>query len=290
VRKAILDIGDDGKFDEGDVAEFLNAFTVYEQSRAGVNPGSELQDHDRYDLNGDGYTGAKFVKDQGGQLVEETMPFDLDVNGAAIDRLDVEVNGAQVQIDERRVTDRQILCYYAYSPLFEGNETSRDLLLSAKKCSCDPLDLKDGEECEEPPPPAYPESWPQGYEGEYCGYRSDLWGYSVPLGICSDSPFGFPNPYFGVFTEADFIAHINENPDWTSPQYEAWVTDLEFGIEGRWLDRGVTMYYTVEGRHDVDGSRLSGTVIEEFLPGYSREWNFNVSKIGPDCSNPDCAR
>jgi hypothetical protein len=116
-RLALLDVAGDGvggatngRFDESDVDLFLSQLDV-----AGVF----TPDYSRFDLNGDAYTG-------GGRVAG----FDLDISGPpATDTVTQQVDGSTVSFDEAAVTDVQVLCYYAYSRLYTGDEATRDALL-----------------------------------------------------------------------------------------------------------------------------------------------------------------
>jgi hypothetical protein len=108
-RRAILDIADpalpkqrdkpNGKFDHEDIRQFLEEFT----NRRGAI------DYSRYELNGDGYTGGD-KKDR----------FDLDINSPpAWSTASASIGGLAKTFDEKSLTDLDILCYYAYSPLYD---------------------------------------------------------------------------------------------------------------------------------------------------------------------------
>lgn len=107
VRQAILDVNQTGTFDEDDIASYLDAFDEAE---------GEL-DYSRYDLNATGRTGG-----------EDTDRFDLSMNGY-YELISFEAQGFDFFVDESSLRDIDILCYYAYSSLFEGDEQSRDDLL-----------------------------------------------------------------------------------------------------------------------------------------------------------------
>lgn len=120
VRRAILDVvdasgalGTNGRFDERDLERFLTEF----DAAAGA------LDYSRFDLNGDGRTGG-----------DETDRVDLDVNRppewTMVDRPD----GLGDPYDERAVTDLDVLCYYAHSPLYVGSTDDRAALLAGRPC------------------------------------------------------------------------------------------------------------------------------------------------------------
>jgi hypothetical protein len=123
-RLAVLDVantsgveGGDGKFDQGDLQVFLSKIPQ------GVGPAQSHRsgyDWSRYDLSGDGHTGP----DRGNQFnLDMTLPISLTTVTAPED--------ASLSCNEGCVSDMQILCYYAYSPLFDAtaNRVARDGLL-----------------------------------------------------------------------------------------------------------------------------------------------------------------
>ncbi|MEW5796876.1 MAG: S8/S53 family peptidase [Candidatus Zixiibacteriota bacterium] len=138
IRLSLLDIvdangqmGSDMKFDEKDLQMFLDSIMYYEADRASVSPPWE-KDHSPFDLNGDGYTGDTM-------LTPSTAPFDLDINTPpAYSTVDVipcdQPSTGDKTLNESAVTDRDILLYYAYSPLYSGDLQIRDSLFG-KGCS-----------------------------------------------------------------------------------------------------------------------------------------------------------
>lgn len=104
-RMALLDVLHHGRFDEDDLAAIVSALT----SHAGA------LDYSQYDLNGDGFTG-------GGAA--HTASFDLDVSyvpgnsGSLYSTIQETIAGVPVSFNESQLSDEQILCYYAYSPLY----------------------------------------------------------------------------------------------------------------------------------------------------------------------------
>lgn len=108
VRLHLLDLTGDDEFNLIDFREFIDNFAFR------VNFGQTgVVDYSRYDLNGDGYTGGFAA-----------APFNLDADlkdHAAIYNpyLTQDLGGGKsVVYNEYAVTDLDILCYYAYSPLF----------------------------------------------------------------------------------------------------------------------------------------------------------------------------
>jgi hypothetical protein len=104
-------------FTEEDLADFL--FQYFDAAGAAVSPPS--RDYGRWDLNGDGFTGGT-----------TTARFDLDRTGSTLwgkssfSTVTQDVLGVQVAYDETAVSDLDILCYYAYSPLYVGDHAFRD--------------------------------------------------------------------------------------------------------------------------------------------------------------------
>ncbi len=98
VRSAILDLDDDGIFDETDVSGLL----------ARMEAADGRLDYGRADLNGDGYTGGT-----------RSLPFDLNANGDTADRPELLVANNSVALDETAVTDLDILCHAAFSLQFD---------------------------------------------------------------------------------------------------------------------------------------------------------------------------
>lgn len=107
VRRVLLDVTDTGTFDESDIDKFLTEF----EERDGA------LDYSRYDLNGDGKTG-------GDGLDRFDLNHDIEFGTVSQNIEDVEVT-----FDESGLTDLDILCYYAYSDLYEGDEELRTELL-----------------------------------------------------------------------------------------------------------------------------------------------------------------
>ncbi len=79
-------------------------------------------DYEREDLNGDGLTGGATAD-----------RFDLDNGGTPRFGMVAQTyNGKTVSYNESALSDLEILCYYAYSPLYAGDVESRSELLDSK--------------------------------------------------------------------------------------------------------------------------------------------------------------
>ncbi len=120
VRKAILDVDNPNPsaptFNADDIKAFMDAF-------ASANGAI---DYSRYDLNGDGRTGG-----------DTTDRFDLDNNNPANwTSAEQDIEGKRVIYEEDNLTDQDILCYYAYSALYQGDTSQRSTLLK-DKCGYD---------------------------------------------------------------------------------------------------------------------------------------------------------
>ncbi len=115
-RKTLLDVSGpsgvpDGLFTEYDLTAFTSAFEAF--------GGAISPDWSVYDLNGDGWTGGSG---------ESRM--DLDINNLpGFSTVTRDINGEEVTFDETRITDEEVLCYYAWSDLYTGDATQRASLL-----------------------------------------------------------------------------------------------------------------------------------------------------------------
>jgi hypothetical protein len=135
VRRRLLNVNTGGasaaRFDEADIAEFLsnlfakdaNGNFVVDASGNPVEPAAA--DYGRYDLNGDGFTGgtrkARFDLDRVGSTQFGAPKYSIITQA-------IEEN--PVEFDENALSDLDILCYYAYSDLYEGDREVRRQLLS----------------------------------------------------------------------------------------------------------------------------------------------------------------
>jgi hypothetical protein len=124
VRFAILDVagsagtgGPDGVFDEGDLRRFLQGFREGPPGAIPDASGCGGYDWSRFDLNGDGKTGGCY-RDR----------LDLDMDGLFATA--PQLQGPQVLYAELDLRDQDVLCYYAYSPLFAGSPAGREALLA----------------------------------------------------------------------------------------------------------------------------------------------------------------
>lgn len=107
-RSALLDVNEDGVFDEKDIEIYLREF----DERSGA------LDYSRFDLNGTGKTGGN-----------STDRFDLN-HELTYGTVTQYIGGENVEFDESTLTDQEILCYYAYSDSFEGSGELRKELLN----------------------------------------------------------------------------------------------------------------------------------------------------------------
>jgi hypothetical protein len=119
VRKTLLDVVGalgpvpDGRFDEHDIAAFLAAVPATSPS---------LRDDSRFDLNGSGATT---------RATNDRDLFDLDMD--AVLRPEVTLNSPRLNrtYNEQSATDLDVLFYYAYGLLFEGDTAMRNQALDA---------------------------------------------------------------------------------------------------------------------------------------------------------------
>jgi Tol biopolymer transport system component len=119
VRRAILDFDGANGFDKTDLEAYIAAY---------LDPiiDEDVLDYGRMDLNGDGYSGPSYLA---------ADPFDLDLDGN-YGMVTYTVNGELLEVDENQLQDFQILCYYAYSPIYADDPTERDTLLEPHAYLC----------------------------------------------------------------------------------------------------------------------------------------------------------
>jgi len=138
VRVSILDFNGDNRFDANDLQMFISR--CYDTSGAEpvlIEPA--VPDYSRLDLNGDGWTGGS-----------NTTPFDLDRTGSGQYGVPVfstatqNIEGTAVNFNETTVSDSNILCYYAYSNLYSGDQTVRKEVLYK---ICHQVEPEPEEEC-----------------------------------------------------------------------------------------------------------------------------------------------
>jgi subtilisin family serine protease len=134
-RLALLDVDDDGRFDEHDIEAFLTAWATDTYPH-----GIGRLTYSRYDLSGSGRAGGV-----------TQSPFDLDGDGT-LGPLHFSVGGVERSLDERLLRDDDILCYYAYAGigLYTGDPAARDALLLSRCREAEPpgvllLHLSDSE-------------------------------------------------------------------------------------------------------------------------------------------------
>ena len=109
---AILDVTGDGAFDEADLAALLDGFAF--RTAEG--------DFGRFDLNGDGVSGSLARTER------------VDLNGDRTYGTAVRtILSTPVTYDEAAVSDYDVLCYFAYGPLYDGTPGLRDGLM-ARPC------------------------------------------------------------------------------------------------------------------------------------------------------------
>jgi subtilisin family serine protease len=109
IRRALLDVTGDGAFREDDLTRFVAEFAARDGAL----------DFSRFDLNGSGRTGGS-----------STERFDLDASGT-FGMVTQSAPGATLAFDETAVTDVEVLCYYAFSPLYQGDEAERFRLMGS---------------------------------------------------------------------------------------------------------------------------------------------------------------
>jgi hypothetical protein len=130
IRLGLVDVDGDGRFTGADLQKFSDAYGLTDPNTPTI---PAARDYSRFDLNGDGFTGGIL-----------TAAFDVDANGLdangqpTINTAQQTVEGYDVRMNEAALSDLQILCFYAYSLLYDGsgqNAQIRDHLLGAERCA-----------------------------------------------------------------------------------------------------------------------------------------------------------
>jgi len=130
IRESILDVNNDGFFNQDDLTMYANVYGL----KTAPNPRTVLGylgDYDRFDLNGNWFS------------LKETGRFDLDpenstyLGAANYSTVNLKIGTTNIPLDENNLTKTQILCYYAYSPLYLGDELTRSTLLPLSVCGGD---------------------------------------------------------------------------------------------------------------------------------------------------------
>ena len=129
IRQKLLDANGDQIFNDADILIFLRHFFVVDSDQnITTQAPPPIADFSQYDLNGDGFTTSGSFRER----------FDLDRTGStqfgASQYTDVSqtIEGTEIRFDENGVTDLEILCYYAYSNLYQGDNDARKSLLDGR--------------------------------------------------------------------------------------------------------------------------------------------------------------
>ncbi len=127
VRRELLDVagatpvsGRNSAFDENDLQVYFDQIRALDAGHN--NQTISLSDNSRYDLNGNGTTTIDSL-----WIDYDPQRFDLDVNSPPHYSLEVTqtIEGQSIKYDETELSDLDILCYYAYSPLYTGSVSRR---------------------------------------------------------------------------------------------------------------------------------------------------------------------
>ncbi|MBK7143152.1 MAG: S8 family serine peptidase [bacterium] len=127
IRRELFDVagttpvpGSNRSFDENDLQLYFDQFRAIQEARE--NQTGRTYDNSRYDLNGNGITTIDSL-----WIDYETQRFDLDVNSPPYYALEVAqtIERQNIKYNETELSDLDILCYYAYSPLYSGDEQKR---------------------------------------------------------------------------------------------------------------------------------------------------------------------
>jgi len=129
VRAAMLDFNDDGVFNQDDITLFANVANL----STAPDPFTQSTEVAFNRLNLHGMGGLSGVLASG--------KFDLDVEnsnylGAAkYGTVPLKIGATTINLDENNLSNTEILCYYAYSPLYLGDQATLDNLLPVSVCS-----------------------------------------------------------------------------------------------------------------------------------------------------------
>jgi hypothetical protein len=131
IRRTLLDIDGDGAFTDFDLDAHLRWLYFVDPNTNeltyAVRPAVPA-DFTRFDLNGDGFTTAGARRER----------FDLDRVGSTqygptvYSVVTQTIEDAAVRFDEEALTDVEILCYYAYSPMYQGIPKDRKEMLAGR--------------------------------------------------------------------------------------------------------------------------------------------------------------
>ncbi len=208
LRRAILDVSDfdttfgsDGRFNELDLMMYLDSILAYEADRVSTSPPWPL-DHSPFDLNGDGYTGDTLG-------TPSTARFNLDIDFppsyTVLPFSPCSFSTKQdTTFDESQVTDRDILKYYAYSDLYQGDTDVRDSLFGI---ICTPF--WSGTET-----PLLINAAAGAATGAFCGTSmSETNSYSCNIQDQSDSISGVCNSGYSFTAETSVSNHLSASGD-----------------------------------------------------------------------------
>jgi hypothetical protein len=130
IRLAILDVDHDGGFTDLDIRAFLEDFYFVDGDGTITRepPPLDVVTLKETDLNGDGFSTS----------ISRRESVDLDRVGSTqfgqtsygfVSQL---IEGQVIRFDETALTDVEILCYYAYSAMYQGNPDARRTLLDGR--------------------------------------------------------------------------------------------------------------------------------------------------------------
>jgi hypothetical protein len=157
VRRAILDLNEDGRFDYDDAKAFVDVFVTHRDKSSLAEPpttvtiGSKVYDLSRFDLNGDGKIGGA-----------GTGRFNLDVNYDTAQRnsiysdISYRTNPQSsgifepiAKVNEEKATDTQILCYHVFSQMAAEFDSGYSILWRENLDGY--LAMRTGSACDVPP-------------------------------------------------------------------------------------------------------------------------------------------
>ena len=128
VREGLLDFNNDSFFNQDDITLFANAANL--ATAPDPLPQTENTLFSRFNLHGkDGWNGLD-SKGHFNLNVDSNNPASLSEYGV----VSFDIDATSIRLNENALSNTQIICYYAYSSLYLGDEQSRSTILPLSVC------------------------------------------------------------------------------------------------------------------------------------------------------------
>ncbi len=128
LREGLLDFNNDSFFNQDDITLFANAANL--ATAPDPLPQTENTLFSRFNLHGkDGWNGIN-SKGHFNLNVDSNTPTSISEYGV----VSFDIDTTSVKLNENSLSNTQIVCYYAYSPLYLGDELSRSSILPLSVC------------------------------------------------------------------------------------------------------------------------------------------------------------